>query len=232
MPIGSARAERTANVTGSPMLSRVRSMILVGQYDSPYVRRVAISLRVLGFDYEHDTRSVFADFDALRQINPVGRIPSLVLTDGEVLIDSAAILDWLDQTVGPGRALIPAGGAERRRALRLIALATGAIDKAGAAAYERIVRPSAFRWPEWIERCVTQARSAIAALAAEPWPAAAPLDQAQITTACMIRHVRMADPELLPLGRYPALDALSERCEARPEFQVTYPADYVLPRGE
>jgi glutathione S-transferase len=207
-------------------------MILVGQYDSPYVRRVAVSLRVLGFDYDHDTRSVFADFDAMRQINPIGRIPSLVLPDGEVLIDSAAILDWLDQTVGPERALVPPGGAERRRVLRLIALATGAIDKAGAAAYERIIRPFAFRWPEWIQRCTTQAESAIAALAAEPWPAAASLDQAQITTACMIRHARMADPELLPPGRYPALDALSERCEARPEFKGTCPADYVLPRGE
>jgi glutathione S-transferase len=207
-------------------------MILVGQYDSPYVRRVAVSLRVLGFDYEHDTRSVFADFDALRRINPVGRIPLLVLPDGEVLIDSAAILDWLDQTVGPERALVPTGGVERRRALRRIALATGAIDKAGAAAYERIIRPPALRWPEWIERCRTQGRSAIAALAAEPWPAAAPLDQAQITTACMIRYVRMADPELLPPGCYPGFDALAERCEARPEFQATYPADYVLPRGE
>jgi glutathione S-transferase len=146
-------------------------MILVGQYDSPYVRRVAVSLRVLGFDYEHDTRSVFADFDAMRQVNPIGRIPSLVLDGGEVLIDSASILDWLDQTVGPERALAPPGGAERRRAFRLIALATGAIDKAGAAAYERIIRPSAFRWPEWIDRCVTQATSAIGALAAEPWPA-------------------------------------------------------------
>ena len=69
-------------------------MILVGQYDSPFVRRVAISLRVLGFAYEHDTRSVFADFDAMRAINPLGRIPSLILPDGETLIDSAAILDW------------------------------------------------------------------------------------------------------------------------------------------
>jgi glutathione S-transferase len=207
-------------------------MILVGQYDSPYVRRVAVSLRVLGFDYEHDTRSVFADFDIMRQINPLGRIPSLVLPDGDVLIDSAAILDWLDQTVGPERALLPPGGSERRRALRLIALATGAIDKAGAAAYERIIRPSALRWPEWIDRCMTQATSAFGALAAEPWPVAAPLDQAQITTACMIRYVRMVDPALLPPRRYPALDALSERCEARPEFQATYPADYVLPRGD
>jgi glutathione S-transferase len=205
-------------------------MILVGQYDSPYVRRVAVSLRVLGFAYEHDTRSVFGDFDALRRINPVGRIPSLVLDGGEVLIDSAAILDWLDQAVGPGRALVPPDGAARRRALRLIALATGAIDKVGAAAYERMVRPASYRWPEWIERCRVQGGGALAALAAEPWPADAPLDQAQITAACMMRYVRMADPDLAPPGRHGALDALSERCEARPEFQATYAADYALPR--
>jgi glutathione S-transferase len=207
------------------------TMILVGQYDSPYVRRVAISLRTFGFNYEHDTRSVFADFDAMREINPLGRIPSLVLDDGEVLIDSAAILDWLDQTVGAARALVPASGVQRRRALHLIALATGAIDKIGAAAYERIVRPAAFRWPEWVRRCRIQGEGAIAALATEPWPAGRKLDQAQITTACMIRYVRMADPEALPPGRHPSLDALSARCEALPAFQATFPAEYAIPRG-
>jgi glutathione S-transferase len=135
-------------------------MVLVGQYDSPYVRRVAVSLRVLGFDYDHDTRSVFADFEAMRAINPLARIPSLLLDDGEVLIDSTAILDWLDQAVGPGRALVPPAGAQRQRALRLIALATGAIEKIGAAAYERLMRPPALRWPEWIDRCRVQGRRA------------------------------------------------------------------------
>ncbi|MFI5010981.1 MAG: glutathione S-transferase family protein [Hyphomicrobiales bacterium] len=206
-------------------------MVLVGQYDSPFVRRVAISLRVLGFAYQHDVRSVFADFDAMRRINPVGRIPALVLRDGETLIDSGAILDWIDETVGPERALIPAGGPERRRALRLVALASGAIEKIGAGAYERLIRPSAYRWPEWIERCRVQGMGAIAALAAEPWPADSPLDQAQITTACLIRYVRMADPGLLAPDRYPSLEALSARCEARPEFRATYPSDYVVPRG-
>jgi glutathione S-transferase len=206
-------------------------MMLVGQYDSPYVRRVAISLRVLGFAYEHDTRSVFADFDAMREINPLGRIPALVLDGGEVLIDSAAVLDWLDQIVGPECALVPAAGPARRRALRLIALATGAIDKVGAAAYERLIRPAALRWPEWTMRCRTQGAGAIAALAAEPWPSGGALDQAEITTACMIRYVRMADPELLPPGRHPSLDALSARCEPLPEFQATWPADYVVPRN-
>jgi len=207
-------------------------MILVGQYDSPYVRRVAISLRVLGFEYQHDTRSVFADFDAMRKVNPLGRIPSLVLDSGETLIDSAAILDWLDETVGPERALLPRSGTERRRTLGSIALATGAIDKAGAATYERVIRPAAYRFPEWIERCRTQAAGAIEALGAEPWPPSARLDQAQITTTCMIRYVRMADPELIPADRYPALDALAERLEARPEFRATFPAEYALPRGD
>jgi glutathione S-transferase len=207
-------------------------MILVGQYDSPYVRRVAVSLRVLGLPYEHDTRSVFGDFDSMRQTNPLGRIPSLVLDDGEVLIDSNAILDWLDQNVGPERALVPSAEPERRRALRLMALATGAVDKAATSTYERIIRPAAFRWPVWIARCRTQVESALTALGAEPWPADISLDQAQITTACMIRYVQMADPELLTHGRYPSLDRLSERCEARPEFRATYPPDVVYPRGD
>jgi glutathione S-transferase len=207
-------------------------MILVGQYDSPFVRRVAVSLRVLGFDYRHDTRSVFGDFDAMRRVNPLGRIPSLVHDDGETLIDSAAILDWIDQTVGPERALVPATGPERRQVLRLMALATGVIDKAGAANYERLIRPLAHRWPDWIERCRTQAVGGLEALGAERWSADGRFDQAQITTACMIRYVRMTDPDLIPPGCYPALDALSARCEARPEFQATNPAEYVVPRND
>ncbi len=188
-------------------------MILVGQYDSPYVRRVAVSLPVLGFDYEHDTRSVFGDFDSMPQTNPLARIPSLVFDDGEVLIDSAAILDWLDETVGPPRALLPRAGPERRRALGLIALGTGVMDKAVSSIYERAIRPAPRRWPEWVARCRTQAAGALAALAREPWPAD-------------------ARPELLPQGRYPTLEALSARCEARPEFQATFAPEAVYLRGD
>ena len=205
-------------------------MILVGQYDSPFVRRVGISLRVLGFPYQHDTRSVFADFDAMLEINPLGRIPSLILDDGEVLVDSAAILDFLDQSVGAGRALLALQGPERRRQLRVVALATGGIEKIGAAVYERVVRPSACRWPEWIERCVSQGMGAVAALEEEPWTREGRLDQARITTACLVRYVKMTSPELMPQGRFPQLEALSASCEARPEFQATFPADYAVPR--
>jgi glutathione S-transferase len=167
----------------------------------------------------------------MRQTNPLGRIPSLVLDSGEVLIDSVAILDWLDETVGPVNALLPRSGPERRHALQRIALATGAVDKAGASAYERMIRPAAYRWPDWIRRCRTQAAGAVAALGKMDWPQTARLDQAQISTACMLRYLQMTDAELLPRGRYPALDALSQRCEARLEFQATYPPDVVYPKG-
>lgn len=204
-------------------------MILVGQYDSPFVRRVAISLRVLGFSYEHDTRSIFGDFERMRSENPLGRIPWLVLDDGATLVDSGAILDWLDQKVGPERALIPASGPARMRALQRISLACGAIEKIGAACYERVIRPPQYRWPEWIARCRAQGLGAVELLEKQSWPDT--FDQAEITTACMVRHVRLVDPALMPAGRFPALDALSERCEARPEFRATFPADYSVPHG-
>ncbi len=205
-------------------------MILVGQYDSPYVRRVAVSLRVLGFAYQHDTRSVFGDFDSMRTTNPLGRIPSLILDSGETLIDSAAILDWLDQKVGPARALLPASGDARNDALRRIAYATGIIDKVGAANYERLIRPAEFRWREWIDRCLTQATGGLDVLERERWSNTA-FGQAEITAGCALGYIKLTDPALMPSGRYPALDALSARCEARPEFRATAVTDYAVPRG-
>jgi glutathione S-transferase len=204
-------------------------MILVGQYDSPFVRRVAISLRVLGIPYEQDARSVFGDFDWMRTVNPLGRIPSLVLDDGEVLVDSSAILDWLDQEVGPARALMPPSGEARRRAMQLTALAAGAVEKLGAAVYEEVIRPASARWPEWIARCRTQGLGGLARLEQEHWPEA--LDQPQIMTACLVGYVKLTTPQLMPPGRYPRLEALAARCEARPEFAATRVSDYAVPHG-
>jgi len=178
---------------------------------------------------------VFGDFDAMRGVNPLGRIPSLVLDDGEVLIDSAAILDHLDEIAGPSRRLVPQAGAARRQALRRIALAAGAVEKAGATVYENQIRPARYRWPEWIARCRTQAEGALAALDALDWPHAerdrmGP-DQAAITTACLVGWLRIADPSYLPDGRYPALTAMAARCEALPEFAATRPEGYAIPRS-
>jgi glutathione S-transferase len=206
-------------------------MILVGQYDSPFVRRVAISLRLLGFAYEHDTRSVFGDFDSMLATNPLGRIPSLILDDGTTLIDSAAILDHLDETVGPERALIPASGPTRREAVQLVALAAGAIEKIGGATYEQLVRPSKLRWPEWVERCMTQGLGAVDALE-KRLPVDGPIGQAQITTACMLGYLRLNHAALLDEGRWPRLLSLLRRFDGIPAFAETQVTSYAVPRAD
>lgn len=200
-------------------------MILVGQYDSPYVRRVAISLHVLGVPFERAPLSVFGDAEEMRRINPLGRIPSLVLDDGEVLIDSAAILDHLDEVVGPERALVPPSGPARRRALRTIALAAGAIDKAGAIVYEQTLRPPERQHAPWLERCATQLASALAALdaAAPETPVAPRLLQPAITLGCLLFYLRHRLPSALPAGAYPHLETLSTTLESLPPFTATRP---------
>jgi glutathione S-transferase len=204
-------------------------MILIGQYDSPFVRRVAISLRVLGFTYEHDTRSVFSDFDSMRMTNPLGRIPSLTLDSGKTLIDSVAILDWLDREVGPERALMPASGPARTKAMQLIALAAGAVEKFGAMNYETIIRPAQYRWPEWIGRLRTQGLGALAALEREDWSAKPRLDQVQISTGCLLGYLALTGPDLL--RDFPKLNAFWQCCSAMPEFIATRVGVYAVPKG-
>lgn len=210
-------------------------MQLVGQFDSPYVRRVAVSLHLLGLPFTRNIMSVFADAAEMRRVNPLVRIPSLILDDGEVLIDSHAILDHIDEAVGPERALLPRAGAERRRALKIIAHATGAIDKAGAVVYERLLRPAGKVHEPWIDRCRGQLDGALVALDAlpqSPWLLGRRLMQPDVTVAAMLGYLRLRLPEARPAGRYPNLDRLSAACEALPAFRSTVPApDETMPSG-
>src|SRR3954452_10295630 len=114
-------------------------MFLIGQYDSPFVRRVAIALRLYGLAFEHRPWSTFSDADKIAPYNPLRRVPTLVLEGGEVLIESGAILDHLDEMVGPAKAMIAEGGPGRRHALKICALATGLADKAVSLVYERVL---------------------------------------------------------------------------------------------
>ena len=112
-------------------------MILVGQYDSPYVRRVAVTLNHYHMPFTRNALSVFRNIPEMQAINPMVRVPALILETGETLIDSGAIIDHLDHVVGQVRALTPGNGPERRKVLKYVALATGAMDKAVALVYER-----------------------------------------------------------------------------------------------
>ena len=198
-------------------------MILIGMFDSPYVRRVAISLTLLDIAFEHRNWSVGRDFDRIREFNPQGRVPTLVLDDGEVLVESAMILDHLDQVAGPQRALVPPSGRERRRAQSIIALATAAVDKGILVVMERIFRPVEKHHAPFLDRCRLQVGGALAELDAHcaerrgQWLVGDTIGQADITLACYANYLREAVP--FDLSPYPDLLAHCERCEALPVFR-------------
>ena len=202
-------------------------MILVGQYDSPFVRRVAITLNFYGMKFERNAISVFSDAKAMAQINPMVRIPSLILDDGGVLIESGAIIDYLDGRAGPERALTPPSGTERQMVLQVMAYATGAIDKLGTIVYERTFHPPEHVAKEWIARCRSQLQGALSVLEdlpKEPYFVGERLSQADVTVGVMLGYMKLR-PEYAPNPSfYPTLEALSERLEDLDAFRNARPS--------
>ncbi|MCG2627507.1 glutathione S-transferase family protein [Bradyrhizobium sp. WYCCWR 13023] len=198
-------------------------MFLIGQYDSPFVRRVAIALRLYGLAFEHKPWSTFGDADKIAPYNPLRRVPTLVLDDGEALIESTIILDYLDELVGPEKAMLPRNGVDRRKHLRICALATGLGDKAVSLLYERVLRKEQLAL--WVERCRAQIGDVLKVLEAErakvttPYWLGTRIGHADIAVACVVRFTREAHPDLFDAARYPALAAHADRGEALAPFK-------------
>ena len=203
-------------------------MFLIGQYDSPFVRRVAIAMRLYGIAFEHKPWSTFGEGDKIAPYNPLRRVPTLVLDDGEALIESTAIIDYLDEIARDqdklaGEAMLPSRGAVRRRQLRLCALATGLGDKAVSLLYERVLRQEGLKL--WIERCEAQIAGVLEVLEKEraavktPWLNGERIGHSDIAVACVLRFTREAHPHLFDAARHQALAAHAEKCEALPAFR-------------
>lgn len=197
-------------------------MILVGQFDSPVTRRIGITLRHYGLPFSRDTRSVFSDATGVAKISPMTRIPALVLDNGEVLVDSSAILDHLDEIVGPERALVPREGAERRRILQACALAMGVFEKTLAVFYERLFHPAEAVSRVWESRCLSQLAAGLVELerrAEGPWSCGARLSHADVMLTCAVGFLRLRLPEALPAS-LPRLSAIVAACEDLPAFRA------------
>ncbi|GAB6849353.1 glutathione S-transferase [Paraburkholderia sp. A1RI_3L] len=200
-------------------------MQLIGMMDSPYVRRVAVSLAVLGIPFEHRSVSVFRHFDEFARVNPVVKAPTLVEDDGTLLIDSSLILDHLDHKVPAARRLMPEDPQARLAALRVIGFALAAMEKTIQIVYERNLRPAERQHEPWVERVQKQMHAAydvleplVAACGNGAWLAGDRLMQPDITVAVAWRFTQFILPGAVDAGRYPALAAFSARAEALPEF--------------
>lgn len=197
-------------------------MILIGQYDSPFVRRVGIALTLYGLPYEHRPWSTFSDADKIRPFNPLTRVPTLVLDNGEVLIESHLMLDYLDGLVAAERRMFPTSEPARHQALKIADLATGLGDKAVSLFYERLLHETLSDL--WVERCRKQIRGAMAALEAdrstrpETYWFSDRIGHADIAVAAVLRFIGEAHPGLVSLTGFPALEAHAARMEALPVF--------------
>ncbi len=200
-------------------------MQLIGMLDSPYVRRVAISLQLLGLRFEHRSISVFSTFAQFQQINPVVKAPSLVCDDGEVLMDSTLILEYAEVLAVPRRSLMPVDISERQHALQAIGLALAACEKSVQIIYERNLRPAEKRHEPWVSRVTAQLLAAYGALEAELHrrPLAvtsATINQAGISAAVAWHFTQMTLPEVVNAANYPTLRVFSSHAESLPEFRA------------
>lgn len=214
----------------------LRRMLLIGQYDSPYVRRVGIALELYGLAFEHRPYSVFRDAERIAPYNPLRRVPTLVLDDGTVLTESFVCLEVIDELVAqthPERLLLPRSGPLRREGLRIGGLCTGTCDKAVSLVYEREVREQ--RSPSWTERCQKQVRETVASLEgvcarrSGSFLLGEQLSHADIAVTCTLTFIEDALPGLLEELALPAMRDLARRCEALPEF-ASIKLAFIIPR--
>lgn len=201
-------------------------MKLIGNYLSPFARRVAISLNVMGMDYEMEKLMVFENPDAVSEHNPLVRIPTLVLDDGDALVESYAILDALDEMAGDEKRLTPAAGMARRKVMKFSAVAVGTMDKIQWAAYEGRHRPEDKYHQPWADHNDAQAMSGLAYLdglaedaGSTGWLAGGDrIGQADISAIVAYSFAKKVRPHLDVVAEFPSLTDFVLRCEALDAF--------------
>jgi glutathione S-transferase len=200
-------------------------MILIGQFDSPFVRRVGIALTLYGMQFEHRPWATFGDADKIRPYNPLTRVPTLVLDDGDVLIESHLILNYLDSLVPADRRMFPVAEPARHQALKVAALATGMADKAVGLFYEKALHKGTTS-DVWVNRCRAQISGVLAVLEkdragrnSDYWLGDR-IGHADIAVAVVLRFIREVHQGLVSLSDYPALDRHSAQHEALPAFRA------------
>src|SRR5262249_42674538 len=201
-------------------------MRLIGMLDSPYVRRVAVSLKLMKLPFELEQLSVFRNYPQFEAINPVVKAPTLVTDEGTVLMDSTLILDHAERLVDPALSLMPPNGRARDDALRVIGLALAANEKAVQIVYERNLRPGEKWHQPWLDPVSGQMLKAYTAIAREMAPQAAwfggsRMIQPDVTVAVSWRFARSVVPEIVTQAEFPRLATHSTRAETLPAFVET-----------
>jgi len=207
-------------------------VVLIGMLDSPFVRRVAITMQVLGIDYQYRPLSIFESFEEFRSVHPLVKAPTLVCDDGEMLVDSTLIIDYLELLVGPEKSLMPNDASARRTALQQIGEALVAMEKVIQLVDEKTQRPADVQHEPWINRLEQQVISAAGLMEASveaaiesgnDWLAGTDPMQVDITTAVAWDFIRRMASSTVRSTNHPYLIEYSERAEALPAFLACQP---------
>ena len=196
-------------------------MKLVGQFDSPFVRRVAIALHHYGHPFERQVLSVFADFEAMLAINPMGKVPSLILDDGEVLFDSRAIIDFLDGEAPVERRLAPSMQPERRHVLQIEAVGITLAEKIYERGIEHNRRAPGTSDPAWrtrLERQITSTCSWLEDRLHGDWFFQSGFSRADLAVAVAVQYLERVLPTVESVVRYRKLYMHRSRCECLQPF--------------
>jgi glutathione S-transferase len=203
-------------------------MQLIGMLDSPYVRRVAITLIIGRTPFIHRPISLFRHIDQFSKLNPLLKAPTLLTDDGAALMDSSVILDYLADIDSRIAALTPSRAPQRLEALRATGLALTVMEKAVQRHYERMLRPVEKQHEPWVDRVMGQLTAGLSALDAElpgsGWMGGE-LGVADITVACAFGFTQSVLGDLVETSRYPNLGAFCARAEALPAFRAAPPED-------
>ena len=207
-------------------------MQLIGSFLSPFVRRVAISMNVMGIPYKQKALLAFANADEIQAHNPLIRVPTLVLDDGDVLVESYAILDYLDEIAGDAKQLTPASGLERRRVMKDTAVAVGSMDRVQWAFYEHRHRPEEKVHETWAEHNDVRAIGGLqylndlaSAVGETGWLSNTDrMSQADISAVVAYSFAKAVRPNLDLEDTVPTLGSFVARCEALAPF-----ADAAIP---
>ena len=197
-------------------------MQLIGWLDSPYVRRVAITMQYLGIKYDHRQLSIFYEYDEFRRINPLVKVPTLVFDDDTIMVDSTLIIDHLE-SISKDRTLIPTKPSQCRASLQHTGVALVAMEKTVQLIYELKKRPAETRDEDWKKRLLEQLESACELMektvtGLDSWLFGSQISHADVTIAVAWRFGQHIFPEFIEESRFPGLVNFSERAEKLPEF--------------
>ena len=192
---------------------------------SPFARKVIVAAHELGLidqiALENVTVTPVSQNDLVAASNPLAKVPTLVLADGQALFDSRLIVDYLDTLTE--RSLAPRAGAERWKVLTELAQADGLLDAALLARYETMMRPEPLRWDEWTAGQLGKVRRALDAFEGSERRAGDDLGIADIGVACGLGYLDFRFPDEAWRNGRPRLAAFYAQISQRPSWLATDP---------